>query len=418
MKLYFEAYGCTLNRGEAQIMQDVVEKNEHEIVDSIEKSDLLVLVTCTVIETTERKMLKRLKAFKNADKPTIVGGCMATAQPQRIFDCYPQARLLRPQDYLKINPLINDMVKGLKGNGMEKEKEKMEISKVDAIIPIATGCDGNCTYCITRIARGDLTSTPPKKLVENARNALDNGFKELRITSQDNAIYGNDIDYSLPRLLGDVVELQGDFRVRVGMMNPNSLSPIIDDLIEIYQNEKIYKFLHLPVQSGDDEVLQRMGRKYRVDDFTRTLRKFRTAFPGLTLSTDIIVGFPGEGEAEFQKSVELVETIRPDILNITRFSARPGTEAERMVGKIPGWRAKERSRLLTKAHERISLDINMSHIGETRKVLITKHGKNRTVFGRDGSYKPVVFKENLQIGEFVEAKIIDASGVHLIGERV
>jgi MiaB-like tRNA modifying enzyme len=363
-------------------------------------------------------MLKRLRELKDTKKPVIVGGCMAKVQPEKILDIHPDAGLLPPDDFRKVGDLIDEMSRDFSGNNFREIKDEAKPEKADAIIPIATGCNGHCTYCITRLARGDLKSTSPEEILYNTRKALKRGYKELRITSQDNALYGRDISYSLPGLLNEIVGLKDDFRIRVGMMNPNNIVSIADELLDVYSNDNIYKFFHLPVQSGDDGILKKMGREYDVDSFLDTVGKYRRSFPNLTLSTDVITGFPGEGEDEFQKTLELVERVRPDILNITRFSSRPGTQAEKMDDRIPSRIAKDRSRILTKIHERISLDINRAHIGKSGKVLITKHGKNDTMFGRDGNYKPVILKEKLRIGDFVEVRILDATAIHLIGKSV
>jgi len=416
MRFYFESYGCTMNQGEARIMQDSLKKSGHSIVDDLDDSDALVLVTCTVIETTELKMMRRLKTFSKTGKPVVVAGCMATVQKDDILASNPNAILLAPQaiDYIgKIAEKLSQEEPIIKkeiietGTGFKKT--------TDAIIPISSGCLGSCSYCITRIARGELRSCPPEFLIESMRKALGEGYKEIRLTSQDSAAYGADINHNLPSLLRKIETLDGEFRVRVGMMNPENVLPILRDVIEAYKDKRIYKFLHLPVQSGSERILKKMGRKYTLDEFFQVVKEFREAFPDITISTDIIVGFPGESEEDFLDSVELVKKLRPNILNITRFSPRPKTEAMNMEDKIPSRIAKERSRELTKIHEEISREINKEFADRKERILITEPGKNDTMMGRTDTYKPVVVEEEVQVGDFVDVEITEARDIYLKG---
>lgn len=405
-----------MNQGEARIMQDTLQKIGHSIVDDLDHSDALVLVTCTVIETTELRMMRRLKTFSKTGKPVVVAGCMATVQKDDILTLNPNAILLSPQ-------AIDDIGKIVEKLSEEEPRNKKEIIETgtstkkttDAIIPISSGCLGSCSYCITRIARGELRSCPPEFLIESMRKALGEGYKEIRLTSQDSAAYGADINYNLPSLLRKIETLDGEFRVRVGMMNPENVLPILQDVIEAYKDKRIYKFLHLPVQSGSERILKKMGRKYKLNEFFQVVKEFREAFPDITVSTDIIVGFPGESEDEFLDSVQLIKKLRPNILNITRFSPRPKTEAMNMEDKIPSRIAKERSRELTKIHEDISRKINKEFVDRRERILITEPGKNNTMMGRTDTYKPVVVEDEVQVGEFVDVEITEARDIYLKG---
>lgn len=406
-----------MNQGEARIMQDILKENGHCIVGDMEGSDALVLVTCTVIETTELRMRRRLETFSKTGKPVVVAGCMASVQKDDILTLNPNAVILAPQAFKDIDKIAETLSK-------EKPRTRKKVivedthpkKTVDAIIPISSGCLGSCTYCITRIARGGLRSCPPELLIESMGKALAEGYKEIRLTSQDTAAYGADIETDFPSLLKKIEALDGEFRVRVGMMNPENVLPILPDIIDAYRDTRIYKFLHLPVQSGSERILKRMGRKYTIDNFFNVVNTFRNSFPDITISTDIIVGFPGESERDFVESVELIKNLKPDILNITRFSPRPKTEAMSMDDKIPGRIAKDRSRELTKVHEKISRDINKSFVGRNERILITEHGKNGTMMGRTDTYKPVVVEDEVQLCDFVDVEIIEARDVYLKGK--
>ena len=411
MRFYFESYGCTMNQGEARLMEDILEENGHKIVNDLEDSDALVLVTCTVIKTTELRMKRRLKAFSVTKKPVIVAGCMASVQKDQILAENPNALMLRPQDFREIGEIADSLsIKRQKAE--EKLISKTSTHKTaDAIIPISSGCLGTCTYCITRLARGKLRSCSPDMIVEGVRKALFKGYKEIRLTAQDTAAYGVDLDTTLPLLLKRIEALGGEFRVRVGMMNPDTAMPILRDLIEAYKAPRVYKFLHLPVQSGSEKILKMMRRKYSIDDFLGIIGLFRKNFPDITISTDLIVGFPGESEDDFRKSIKLVKKLKPNILNVTRFSPRPNTEAIHMNDKVHGRVAKNRSRELAAIHEDISSKINSTFVGKKEHILITEHGKSGTMMGRTESYKPVVVEEEVRICEFLDIEITDSTGV-------
>jgi MiaB-like tRNA modifying enzyme len=418
MRFYFESYGCTMNKGEAGIMEDILRENGHDIASDINNADALVLVTCTVIETTELKMLKRLRTFSETGKPLVVAGCMASVQKQQILDLNPDAVILHPLDIDIIDKIVDSLP-------VIPTKDRDIIHAVttpsktaDAIIPISSGCIGCCTYCITRIARGELKSTPPDSLIENMKKALASGNKEIRLSAQDTASYGLDIDSNLPNLLGDILAIEGDFRVRVGMMNPDTLIPILPKLIESFKDKRMYKFLHLPVQSGSEEILKRMGRQYSTEEFFNVITEFKDIHPGLTISTDIIVGFPGETDEDFDLSMNLVKRLRPNILNITRFSSRPETLAREMKDQIPSRIAKDRSRELSRVHIEISLELNKSFVGSNERILVTGYGKNNTMMGRTDSYLPVVIEENVDICKFVDVTITEAQDTYLKGRVI
>jgi len=202
------------------------------------------------------------------------------------------------------------------------------------IVPIATGCLGNCAYCITKIARGDLSSRHPSGIIESVRSLASSGPIEIQLTGQDTAAYGLDIGTDLPSLVREICAIPGDFRLRVGMMNPRSALPIVKQISDAYAEQKVFKFLHLPVQSASDEILAHMERGYRVADFRMFVDAVRKVVPEMTLSTDIIVGYPGEKEEDHMANLDLIREVKPDIVNVTRFSPRPGTRAAEEGGHV------------------------------------------------------------------------------------
>jgi MiaB/RimO family radical SAM methylthiotransferase len=201
-------------------------------------------------------------------------------------------------------------------------------------------------------------------------------------------------------------------------MNPYTILLNLNEIIDGFNNYKIYKFLHLPVQSGDDSILKKMNRKYTISDFINIIGKFKDKFHKITLSTDIIVGFPTETKEQFNNSIKLIERISPDVLNITRFSARPNTIAKKLSGRIITEEVKNRSRILSKISNDISLKINKKYIGKKYNVLTTEIGKNNTILGRTDNYKPVVLKGSIPLGEFFMVEIIDCEQNYLVGNII
>ena len=203
------------------------------------------------------------------------------------------------------------------------------VKEVQPIV-VSRGCLGACTYCATKNARGNLHSYTIKNVVERVKDAVKKGAKKILLTSEDMGCYGKDIGVNLADLLKEIVKIPGDFEVRVGMMNPTFALEFLDDLVKVFKNEKIIKFLHIPVQSGNDVVLKRMNRAYAVEDFEKIVDYFRNEIPEIIISTDIICGFPGETELQFEDSLNLIKKVEPEVLNISKFYPRPGTPAKNM----------------------------------------------------------------------------------------
>jgi MiaB-like tRNA modifying enzyme len=411
VKVYFSTYGCTMNQGDTEILKALVARR-HEVVATPEESDTVVVNSCAVVGFTERKVLKEIKRHKLAGKRVILTGCLPGANPASAQAS--GADVVLP---LKHIAEINSAIEG-KGCAKALPVIKPELPKLRhsnsaiAIVAISEGCLGACSYCATRFARGRLKSFPVESIVKEVERALEQGYREIQLTSQDTAIYGRDISTSLPELLGELVELPYEFRIRVGMMNPTYAREIFDELLNAYSSKKVYKFLHLPVQSGDDDVLRHMRRGYTVKDFVELVSDFRRRFPESTLSTDVIVGYPTESDEAFEKTYKLIEEIKPEILNITRFSPRPGTEAAKLRD-IHDWIKKERSRRLTALMQGIGLERNSPYKGKKLSVLVTKHGKGSSMLARSDSYRQVVLKEG-KIGEFREVKIREIRPTYLI----
>lgn len=341
---------------------------------------------------------------------------MPSVQADLISSITPDAYLL-PSQYIQY---INDIIQGKKPAFLEMKKTMLPKHFDDVIAPmmIAEGCKRSCTYCITQFTRGRLRSFAVEEITADICSAVRQGCKEIQLTAQDTASFGLDTKTNLGFLLTRICTLKGAFRIRVGMMNPATVQKNLNSILTAYQHEKIYKFLHLPVQSGDDEILKKMNRGYTVKEFTHIVQRFRKTIPTLTLSTDVILGFPTETEEQFHQTITLLKKIKPDITNITRFSARPLTIAKKMKGRIPTQVVKERSKQTSEICSAISFEKNKEHLGKTYRVLVTEHGKQKTFIGRTENYKPVVLTQPVLLGESVSVKIIDAAPTYLVGKLI
>lgn len=352
MKFYIETYGCTTNKFDSEALAGQLAGAGHELAENEEEADLVIVNTCTVINTTSQKILHRISEIK---KPLLVAGCMAQVQGRRVLKANPSAGLLGTFAVSKVCGAVERVMRGehvMVTGRVDGDATALPCHHFDGeIVPvvIARGCLGECAYCITRLARGTLESFGIDGITEAVRKAAEAGAKEIRLTSQDNGVYGVDRGTDLAELLNAVTKVPGDFKVRVGMMNPAGVLKILPMLVEAFVPKKIRRFAHIPVQSGSDKVLGEMKRDYRVADFEKVVGEFRKALPGISISTDIIVGYPTETYEDFLESVELVKRVRPEVLNITRYSPRPGTESAGLKN-LDSKLVKERSRVLTKVH--------------------------------------------------------------------
>jgi threonylcarbamoyladenosine tRNA methylthiotransferase CDKAL1 len=414
MKLYYEAHGCALNRGETEAAIHNV-KNIR-IVSDARDAELLLISTCVVIEFTELKMRKRIAALKAMKKPLMVTGCYVTAFPQEREGGEASIKYISPGSSHELAAAISAITVEKEGGGLKRgpcRLPALPTQNAVGIVPISSGCTGSCAYCITRLARGALASRPIEAIARDVKALVSRGVHEIDLASQDSAIYGKDTGGNLAALMSKISGLDGDFMVRIGMMNPEGALPALKGIISAYRNDKIFKFLHLPIQSGSDMILNAMGRRYSVRDALGIVTKFRKAFPRITISTDVIVGFPGETDKDHAMTIRALERMSPDIVNVTRFSARPGTPAATMPGAVHGRIAKARSRELTVLRLQLGRARNEVFIGEKMKCIATERGKNGTTVARTVEYKPVILPGRVRLGTWHTVEIESATAVDL-----
>jgi MiaB-like tRNA modifying enzyme len=372
--------------------------------------------TCTVVEKTERNMLRRAKELESETADLIITGCMALAQGEEFREEGVDAQILHWDD---VPTAVTNGECPNPGPGTEPV-----LDGVVGILPIARGCLSNCSYCITKFATGRVDSPPVEENVEKARALVHAGAKELRITGQDTGVYGWDTgDRKLPELLDRIcTEIDGDFRVRLGMANPGGIHGIREGLVEVFaRHDELYNFIHLPVQSGSDTVLEDMRRQHRVEKFLEIVETFDSTLEYWTLSTDFIVGFPTETEEDHAQSMALFREVRPEKVNVTRFSKRPGTDAAEMKG-LGGTVKKERSKAMSELKREVVAEAYESMIGETRRVMAVREGTGDSMKCRDEAYRQIIVRDaderGIEPGDFLDVEVTSHQTVYAFGEPV
>ena len=334
----------------------------------------------------------------------------------------PNASLVSTHHIRKIARAVQMVLKNKKVEFIGDSSEiklclpRIRKNPVIDIVPISSGCSGACTYCAVKLAKGELFSYPKAKIIQEITESVRTGCKEVWLTSQDNASYGMDKynESRLPDLINSIRRIPGNFMVRIGMMNPNNIKPILNDLIKAYSSKKIYKFVHIPVQSGNNEILKKMNRKYTIEEFIEIVNAFRQ-YERFTIWTDIIVGYPGESEEQFRDSMKLVQKCKFDWVNISRFAKREGTVAAKLP-QLPTDIMKKRTSKLTNLVNNVALERNKEWIGWEGKILISEKGKRPGQWiGRNFAYKPVViFKSGNLLGKIIDVKVTDAINTTLV----
>ncbi|MCX6817434.1 MAG: tRNA (N(6)-L-threonylcarbamoyladenosine(37)-C(2))-methylthiotransferase [Candidatus Aenigmarchaeota archaeon] len=397
MSVYIETYGCTASQARSEIMEGALAANQMAMVKHPARADVILLNTCIVKTPTENRIRDRIKSLvkKYPHKTLVIAGCATDVGFFR--NIAPNALFLSSHKPEEVTKLL-----------LKKTNEKtgkMRKNPLVGITEISSGCLGKCSYCIVRLARGELKSKSPDEIIAEVERALADGCMEIWLTSQDNSCYGFDIESNLAGLLEKIAKLDGKFRIRVGMMNPSHAKPILKRLLKAYASKKVYKFVHIPVQSGSDKILKSMGRGYSAGEFEKLVDAFRHAFPLVTLSTDVIVGFPGETGGNFEKTLKLIERIKPDIVNVSKFGARPGTIAARMR-QLDNRIIKERSAAMASLVRRIGAEANKKWLGRTCEIFVTEKGRDKKQFtGRNESYKPVIVEGKRLLGKVLKVKI-------------
>lgn len=417
-KIFVEAYGCSASFADSEMISGLILNGGHTLAKNSSESDLNIVVTCSVKDSTANKMIHRIRSLKS--KPLVVAGCLPKAEKNTVEKITKKASLLGPNSLGKTLQVIDSTLRGIRYVALEDSDlskvglPKVRLNPVVGIVEISSGCMSECTFCQTKLAKGDLTSYRIGDIVRQVETEISEGCKEIWLTSTDNGCYGFDINTDLPTLVKAVSEIPQDFMIRVGMMNPMYMPRIKEELIKSYDSDKVYKFLHIPVQSGSDKILHDMKRGHTVKTVREVIEKAKERFTDFTISTDVIVGFPSETEEDFEKTVDLINEIRPDMVNLSKYSARPGTEAAEW-DQIEASEVKKRSKVIFDIINKISLENNQKWIGWKGKVLFDEE-TNEGIKGRNFAYKPVVVKEEIKIGQTHIVEILDATTRSILGK--
>lgn len=290
------------------------------------------------------------------------------------------------------------------------------------IVNIEEGCLDACAFCSTHLVKGRLRSFAPDFIVARVRELVADGCLEIQLTGQDCACYGFDRGTNLAELVQKIlVNVPGDYRIRLGMGNPRHVLQYQDALLDCFTDSRIYQFIHLPVQSGSDRVLKFMNRRHTAEDYRTLAHAFAKRFSRFTLSTDLIVGHPGEAPEDFEETLQLLQETRPTVCNITRFVARPGTVAARLESGIcvPDALKHERSARLFDAFQKIALENNRDWVGSQCTVITEKPGyRANTTIARNTTYRPVALQGRFPAGQKLQVRITGAEPFALLAETI
>jgi MiaB-like tRNA modifying enzyme len=423
MRVHIKTYGCTLNQADSETISSVLESGGIELVQRQADADVAIINTCTVKRQTAQRILDALKGLGKSNKRLLVTGCMAGANRDLIERYAPSASIVTPSNIPRIADAARSTLAG--------ERVVLDsYSRLDRLaffrpgrgpiakVIISEGCSSSCSFCETRLARGPLNSFSEQGILDVIRCSAANGAKEIQLTSQDVGAYGTDTKTDIAALMRKISAIEGDFIVRVGMINPVHMRRHLDEFIDALRSDRFYKFAHMPVQSGSDSVLESMRRQYSVEEFEQYVKELRSAIPGITIETDMIVGFPAETESDFDRSIGLINRIRPDVTNISKFSARPDTPAAQMK-QLTNELISERSLRMSRAVRAVQHGINDRLIGRSFDTLLTE-STPRSFNGRNGAYKQIVIRKEdahseMALGSHCEVMITGASANVLYG---
>ena len=432
MKYYITTMGCQLNENDSEKLAGIVEGMGFEKTEKLEEADLVIYNTCCVRENAEERLFGKLGELKKQkeEKGTIIaiGGCMMQepAMLEKIKKSYNYTDIVFGTHTL--HKFEEDLKKVLENGKKVRDVididgeviEDLPIKRNDnfkASVTIMYGCNNFCSYCIVPYVRGRERSREPEKILEEVEMLAKEGYKEITLLGQNVNSYNGRENYKFANLLNDVCKIDGIERVRFISPHPKDFT---DDVIEaIANNPKIARVLHLPLQSGSSAVLKKMNRKYTKEQYLELVDKIKTRIPDVVLSTDIIVGFPGETEEDFEDTLDVVRKVNYEQVFMFIYSRREGTVADKMENQIPEEiKHKRFDRLKELFDSRVS-ENNQKYIGTTQKILVDGYSKNdkETLTGRTDTNKVVNFKGNEElIGKIINIKITEEHKWYLSGK--
>ncbi len=409
--------GCQMNKADSERIANYLDTLGLKETREIERADLVILTTCGVRQSAEDRiygLIPRIKR-KNPRSKIILTGCLVNRKDV-------QKRLNKTVDiWLPIVKLASLGEKlGMQKSQFDGSLSYLEIpakyrSSFSAFVPIGNGCNNFCTYCVVPYARGRETYRPAERIIAEVKNLIKKGYKEITLIAQNvNSYHHRKINF--PTLLSQVAKIRGDFWLRFATSHPKDMS---DDLIKVIAaNNKICHHIHLPAQAGDDKILAAMNRRYTKKHYLSLIEKIRKLIPDASITTDIIVGFPGETRTQFKNTIKLFETAKFDMAYIARYSPRPGTAASQLKDNVNAKEKKRREEELMQILRKTALVNNKKYLEKTVKVLVEDKNKKGEWFGKTASNKTVKFKTKTQAnlrGQFAQVLIKGVQNFGLTG---
>jgi len=395
-------------------------KNNYRIVDFGEDADVFVINTCTVTNQSDQKSRQVINQASKLNRAalTVVTGCMATNYKEKLQENEKIDYVVDNEHKTSVLSVVESHYQGHKVDPDQFEKDVFGFAPAEetfhtrSFIKIQDGCDNFCTFCIVPKVRGRAISRPADEIFENIRQVINFGYKEIVLTGVNLGRYKHE-DYDFEKLVEDILRIEGDFRVRISSIEPDGYS---ESFFRLFQNPKLAPHMHICLQSGSEDVLLQMRRMYTAKEFEQIATKLRTDYPNFNLTTDIIVGFHGETEEDFNKTLNLTKKIGFGHVHTFKYSVRKGTRAERMPDHIPEKVKTERSGILRKVVEETKLKYRQSFIGIKQNILIETFDKQGFAKGYGEHYLPVLIKEqNLEHNNFYPVRI---SGIEILDEPV
>jgi len=432
LKYHIETYGCQMNVYDSELVASLLLDCGYTSTDDLNEADVIFLNTCAIREKAEETVhnkLENMHALKRNKPGMILGvlGCMAQNLKNDILESKPYVDvILGPDSYRRIPEIIKER-QGEQDHFVDTRLSKFEVYNdlfpsrkegVNAWISIMRGCDKFCTFCIVPFTRGRERSRPIQSIVDEARLAVADGFVEITLLGQNVNSYRSP-DGAFPELLEAVAAVEGLERIRYTSPHPQDID---NDLLKVMRDHpNICNYIHLPLQAGSERILKRMNRTYTKQEFLDLVVKIRDYMPDCSLSTDIIVGFPGETEEEFQETLSVLKNITFDSAFMFKYSSRPGTKAAEYTDQVDEDEKQRRLETLINMQKKHTLQANRRHIGNVMSVLIekeSKKSKNQWAGRTDGNMWVVFDKGGEEIKDIVKVKIKDAQGVTMFGTRV
>lgn len=422
--------GCKVNQYETQAIKEGFKKNGYEIVHENQKADVYVINTCTVTHLSDRKSRQFIRRAKriNPDSIVVVTGCYAQVSPEEIEAIDDVNLIVGTNEKNHIVEYVNELdqkhqIKKVKAYPEIIDYENMNITEMDtrtrAYIKIQEGCNQFCSYCIIPYARGNIRSRPMEDIIEEAKILVKNGYKEIVLTGINAALYGKDLkQHSLLDVVESINAIDGKFRIRLSSIEP---AVIDDDFMDKFVSfKKLCSHIHLSLQSGSNRILKLMNRKYTSERYAKIAKKLKDRKEDINITTDIIVGFPGETDENFEETCSFVKQLEFGKVHVFKYSKRKGTKAAEMKDQVDAKIKNYRSDVLISLCEKAAKDFQKKFIGRTQEVLFEVYNETTGFYeGYTDNYIKVYCKKDMSLlDEFAEVQIIEMYEDGFIGKII